>query len=301
MLTAEQLHEHNSGIGGTDASVIAGCNPYKSERELYHEKRGEIAVEDISDKDAVYWGNVLEDTVAQEYARRTGTKVRRVNRTLKHPDHGFIIGHIDRDITKTDKALECKTAGAYISKSDWGPNGTDQVPEHYLIQCQHYMGLMPKVNVMDLAVLIGGRDFRIYVIPRDQGLIDSLFSLEAAFWDRVKSANEPDFDFNHATTKELILKLYPGTNGEVFTLPEDAQQWHEVLVSAKASVKNYTGVIDGAKAHLLSLMGNAAVGLMPDMNGAGFTRKVIKKKGFSVDPTEYIDFRFSKSPKGVKK
>jgi len=300
-LTAEQLDTRQNGIGGTDSSVIAGCNPYKTVRELYHEKRGEIVQEDISDVDAVYWGNVLEDTVAVEYARRTGFKVHRVNRTLMHPEHRFILGHIDRNVSKTDRALECKTAGAFVKRDEWGPDGTDQVPEHYLLQCQHYMGLLPKVRVFDLAVLIGGRDFRIYEIPRDDGLISNLIDLEIDFWKQVEAANAPDFDYGHGSTSGLMEKLYPGTDGQVIELPSDALFWHKVLEDSKAEAKRYQGVIDGAKAHIQALCGSAAVSLIPGTNGGGYARKQIKKKPYTVEPKPYIDMRFSKSPKGAKK
>ena len=33
-----------NGIGGSDAGIIAGCNPYRSIFELWQEKRGEIPV-----------------------------------------------------------------------------------------------------------------------------------------------------------------------------------------------------------------------------------------------------------------
>lgn len=298
-LTAEQLAAHHAGLGGTDASVIAGCSPYKTARELFHEKRGEIVPEDISEKDAVHWGSVLEDTVAQEYARRTGHKVRRRNVTLVHPEHEFIIGHIDRDVVGVPRALECKTAGAYFKKGDWGPSGTDEVPEHYLLQVMHYMGLMPKVDVMDLAVLIGGRDFRIYEIGRDQDLIDDMFALEVDFWADVQAGVEPEFDFTNPSTAELLNTLYPGTNGEVISLPESSVNWLAVMDEARAKAKEYTAVVDGAKLHLKALMADAAVGLFPD--GSGFTRKVIVKKPYEVAASSYVDFRFSKKPKGVSK
>lgn len=298
-LTAEQLEARDTGLGGTDAAVVAGCHPYKTARELYEEKTGGIVPEDISDKDAVYWGNVLEDTVAQEYARRTGYKVRRVNQTLKHPEHPFILGHIDRDVACTDRALECKTAGAFFNRDAWGESGTDQVPEHYLLQVQHYMGLLPKVNVFDLAVLIGGRDFRIYHIPRDQGLIDALTRLEVKFWRDVEAKNAPDFDYHHDTTRDLIAKLYPGTDGGIVTLPREAVFYLKTMEHAQEKAKQYAGIIDGAKAHLQALCGTAAVGLLPDGSGAGFTRKKIERKGYAVETSSYIDFRFSKKPKGV--
>lgn len=38
-----------NGIGGSDASVTIGRNPYKSNVELYEEKIGKAVPEDISD------------------------------------------------------------------------------------------------------------------------------------------------------------------------------------------------------------------------------------------------------------
>ena len=40
-------------IGGSDAGVIAGVDPYKTELQLYYEKTGELAEEDISGKEDI--------------------------------------------------------------------------------------------------------------------------------------------------------------------------------------------------------------------------------------------------------
>lgn len=40
--TSEWLKMRTIGVGGSDASIIAGCNPYRSIFELWQEKRGEI-------------------------------------------------------------------------------------------------------------------------------------------------------------------------------------------------------------------------------------------------------------------
>ena len=42
--TSEWLKMRTIGVGGSDASIIAGCNPYRSIFELWQEKRGEIQV-----------------------------------------------------------------------------------------------------------------------------------------------------------------------------------------------------------------------------------------------------------------
>ena len=292
------IKDRNGFLGGTDASVIAGCHPYKTARELYHEKRGEIIQPDISDKEVIIWGNVLEDVLATEYSRRTGNKVRKVNRQLLHSEHEFIGGHIDRDVVGLPRALECKTANQYLS-GKWGESGSDMVPEHYLLQCQHYMALLPKVEVFDLAVLIGGQDFRVYHIPRDEGLIDSLITLETRFWSDIKEGKEPEFDCDHESTADLMARLYPGTNGGVVDLPDESLHWHEVMESAKAKAKEYNSVVSAAKTHIQTMIGDAAVGKVPGLDGAGYSRKIVTRKGYEVNESQYIDMRFTKKPKGV--
>ena len=42
--TEEWLKIRTLGIGGSDAGIIAGCNPYRSIFELWQEKCGEIPV-----------------------------------------------------------------------------------------------------------------------------------------------------------------------------------------------------------------------------------------------------------------
>ena len=65
MARAEWLGERRKGIGGSDAPVIAGVNPYRSLMDLWLDKTGEYS-EDI-DNEAMYWGRTLEDVVAREF------------------------------------------------------------------------------------------------------------------------------------------------------------------------------------------------------------------------------------------
>jgi hypothetical protein len=58
--------------------------------------------------------------------------------------------------------------------------------------------------------------------------------------------------------------------------------------------KQYQAVSDGARAHILHAMGGAAIGTLRD---GAYKRKLVERKGYSVEPTEYIDFRFSRSTK----
>lgn len=186
----EWLSIRNTGIGGSDAAAALGLNPYKSPLALYLEKRGEVEPDDLSDNDAVRWGAILEDVIADEYARRTGRKVRRVNRVLQHPQHKWMLASLDRDVVGEDRILEVKTAGVQMA-STWGEVGTDAVPAQYLIQAMHYLAVTG-ASVCDIAVLIGGRDFRIYEIARDDELIASIIQIEGGFWSAVQMGLAPE-------------------------------------------------------------------------------------------------------------
>lgn len=301
----EWLALRNTGLGGSDAGTVLGVNPYKTPFQLYLEKRGEIAADDLSEKEAVHFGVVLEDVVAAEYSRRTGRKVERCNTMLRHRAHPWMLGNLDRLVWQGDKRpqhrgeirtkhlLECKTAlGRFIDKSMWGPDGTDEVPMSYLAQCQHYMAVTD-AEQCDLAVLLSGPEFRIYPIRRDDTLIASMIEHEAEFWERIQTANAPPPDYDHATTADVLAKLYPGTNGETIELPDEAMHWKRVMDDASEQQKLYEAVKTGAKNHLLHLMGEAAIGKLPD--GAQFTRKAVTRGAYMVDAVTYVDFRFKKS------
>jgi putative phage-type endonuclease len=177
-------------IGGSDAAVIAGLSPWKTPYELWLEKTGEEAPPDLSANERVYWGQVLEEIVAREYARRTGRKVRRQNKLLRHREYPFIAAHIDRDVLNELRILEVKTTD--IGRADeWGEEGSDEIPDHYYCQVQHYLAVTGEA-VCDVAVLIGGNRFRIYSVSRDEEFIAGLINLEREFWQHVTERRPPE-------------------------------------------------------------------------------------------------------------
>lgn len=299
------LQARKLGIGGSDAGTILGVNPYKQPLQLYLEKRGEIEEDDIGDKEAVIVGHDLEDYVAQRYSQRTGLKVERYTGMLRHPNHAFMLGNVDRLVwqdgkrpqhkgeIRTKHGLECKTALArFVDKSLWGPDGTDEVPMTYLAQCQHYMAVTGAAQ-WDLAVLMAGPEFRVYTIMRDDDLIVRMIEQYKWFWQCVESGTPPDMDYSHGTTPDLLAKLYPGTDGSEILLPDSIMHWHSVMQEAAALAKEYDEQATIARNHIKRLMGSAAVGRMPD--GSAYTRKEVKRGGYSVEPCSYIEFRFKKA------
>ena len=215
------------GIGSSDAAVAVGLSPYKSPLSLWLEKTNRKPAVDLSEKEAVIWGTVLEPVLAKMYAARTGRRVRRVNAVLQHPDYPFMLANLDREVVgKADCGiLEIKTAG-YHSAPQW----EDGIPVAYQCQVLHQLAVTGHAWA-DVAVLIGGQDFRIYRIERDDDKIADLIERESQFWACVQDNRQPEPDGSDDAGKAL-LSLFPADNGQTLDLsesPEYNQLFAELL------------------------------------------------------------------------
>lgn len=179
------LDTRRRGIGGSDVAAILGLSPWKSPLDVYLDKRGEAPEQD--DNEAMAWGRALEPVIRQQYADRTGRSVIVPDAILQHPRHDFMLANLD-GIAENQRVLEVKTAR---SGQDWGEPGTDEIPEPYLLQVQHYL-CVTGYAIADVAVLIAGSDFRIYHVEADPELHGMLIEEEGAFWQRVIDANPPE-------------------------------------------------------------------------------------------------------------
>lgn len=208
----EWLDVRNGGIGSSDAAAAIGLSPYKSPLELWLEKSGRKAPDDLSQSEAVFWGTTLEPILAKVYAERTGNKARRVNAVLQHPQHPFMLANLDRAIG-SDGVLEIKTAGHH-SAVFW----EDGIPEAYQWQVLHQLAVTGKTWA-DVAVLIGGQDFRIYRIERDDDKIAALIEREAIFWQKVMTDVTPETDGSESSGRALAW-MYPKDMGDTLDFTE---------------------------------------------------------------------------------
>lgn len=223
------------GIGSSDAAVAIGLSPYKSPLTLWLEKTHRKTPDDLSEKEAVIWGTVLEPVLANVYAERTGNKVRKVNAVLQSAAHPFMLANLDREVVGVGPAadsnssaataslgcravsgvgvLEIKTAG-YHSAPQW----EDGVPVAYQCQVLHQLAVTGHAWA-DVAVLIGGQDFRIYRIERDDEKIADLIEREAQFWHQVQHDIQPAPD-GSADAATALHWLFPRDDGQTVDLTD---------------------------------------------------------------------------------
>ncbi|MED4455937.1 lambda-exonuclease family protein [Metabacillus fastidiosus] len=239
----EWLLERTKGIGGSDAGIILGLNKYSTPFELWLEKTGQVEPVQI-DNEAIYWGNEMEDVVAKEFEKRTGKKVRRCNFMFSHPDYPYIRANVDRMVVGESAVLECKTASAFLAK-EWKE---DEVPDTYLVQVQHYLGVTGKQKGY-IAVLIGGNRFIWKEVERDDELIQMIFDAQKHFWEyHVKQNIPPQLDGSSAAEQFLKEKFSQAEEDKEIILPSEykelLQQYEEIkaneklVVTAKKEIEN---------------------------------------------------------------
>lgn len=296
----EWLEERRRGLGGSDAAAALGQSRHKTAFQLYQEKLGLIPGDMIVHPDAVErmeFGKLIEQVIADIYAKRYGVKLRRHNRLAQHARFPFMLASYDRTIDGRREGLECKNVDSLSYRfGEWGDEHSDQVPTEYLMQCHHYLSTSG-YDVWHLAACVGGNSLKVYHIERDPEMLDLVEQGEAEFWQRIEKREPPPLDYQHKTAIGLLKKMYPGTNGETVKLPPEAEALHYARLDFHEQAELMTKGEEAAKARILHLIGEASVGLLP--NGGGYTRKIVKRDGYSVEPCSYVDFRFS-ARKGEK-
>jgi len=304
----EWLKLRMNGLGGSDIATALGMNPYKQPIELWYEKTGKLEPEDLSDKQHIEWGNRLEDVVAEAYTDKTGLKVRRKNFMVFDENDPHLYANIDREVVGQNRVLECKTAGAFARRDEWGPGNTydeagglnevdTQVPASYLMQVSLYMHVLGK-DTADLAVLIGGNDFRMYSFMKDNELTDLMLQGAREFWALVEQGVAPPIDYSHPSTAALLKRNFCDVEGGMIRLPGEIQHWRNVMAESKEKVKQYQSVADVAEMHILETMGNHPVGILPD--GSIFERKLQTRKAFEMPSSTFVRL-YHKSGKPAEK
>jgi putative phage-type endonuclease len=287
-MTPEQLKARQLGVGGSETAAALDLNPWKSSRELYEEKTaGEEVIIVNEPSEPMRWGTLLEPVIRQEYAERTGRTVRVPTEALVHPTHTFMRANPD-GLTDDGRLLEVKCAS---SSYGWGDPGSDQIPQHYLLQVQHYLAVTA-LPVADVATLVAGCEFRQYEVAADLELQEMIIDGLRVFWRAVESRTPPEVDLDSPRALEIVRKLYQGTSGEILTASDHLEHWRAVYDDSIAAENRYQAVANGAKAHLLHAMGEASELRFAD--GKALRRRLQKRKAYTVafPETSFIDARF---------
>lgn len=248
--TKEQIEKRRSGIGASEAASVLGLNPYRTPLEVWMQKKG--LVENI-ETPAMRLGTRLEPVIAEMYQEVSGRELV-LSPTLfyKNP---VIFGTPDRIVKGMSKGVEIKTANTRMS-DQWGEDGTDEVPQYYLIQCILCMAVTGFPE-WDVAVLLGGQDFRIYSILRDIDLENSIIEKLLEWWETYIVGNrEPDIDSSRSCADYLAIK-YPKNFKPLKEADADTEKLIQRLAEVRYSLKSYEEQEEAIKNLLKNYIGDA--------------------------------------------
>ena len=247
------LEQRRKGLGGSDIAAICGLSPFAGAIDIWLQKMGMAPPK--PETAAMHWGHNLEDVIAQEYARATGNEVL----PGVHLQNGCRVGNTDRMVPGAKRILEVKTASPYMA-GEWGEPWTDEIPEHYLTQVQWYLGMLDPAEYegADVPVLIGGNDFRIYRVDRDDDLIAQLIDIGESWWREFIEGNkapEPDGSMDDMRSR---LTLHPKDNGQMLEATPEMDDLARQLDEAKAALTSAEGIVEDLELQMKTIIGDAS-------------------------------------------
>lgn len=185
MGSPQWLKDRRKGIGGSDVASIVGLSPFKTAYQVYQEKREEV--EDWKGNEGTDWGKRMEPMIRQWYSDHTGRAVRVPEEIITNAKYPFLLSSLD-GFTDDQRGVEIKTSR---SMKGWGEPGTNEIPDYYMLQVQHYM-VVTAFPVFDVPVSIAGGSPEIYEVPADPELQEMIIDACAEFWKRVVEGIPPD-------------------------------------------------------------------------------------------------------------
>lgn len=296
-ISQKPVYTMGRSIGGTAISTILGLNPWKSEFDLWLQITGQVP--DIPDNPAMKWGRNLESVVAAEFAAQHTEFAVCEHPVIQHESFDYMHGSPDRVLKNEDgnivAGLEIKTAHQR-SADHWGEPGTDDIPLHYVCQCQWYAGLLG-VPVWYLAVLIGGSDYREYTIKADAELYASMVEQASAWYEKHVSQGMPPEVTGSEQTAEWIKTKYSREKKELEVAQTEAEK--DAIAEFKtcqAMSKLAKEAEENARARLQVVLGDRA-GLTSELGKVTWTAN---KDSIKTD-WQAVAVELSASPKIIAK
>lgn len=265
------LQERRSGVSASDVAALFGASPFMSELELYAIKRGESEGPDLSDNEAVFWGNVLEDAIINGYSARTGRPVIPWGKLVRSKRFPWMLATPDAFTSDDDGAtwwpLQIKNIGLR-SASEWD----DGVPRHYTLQCQHE-AIVCGMGVCTAAALIAGQSLAwddLEVSEVDQRRI---VHEAQRFMDDVAAGRRPEPDGSDSAKRALQAMFADEDPEKTVVLPAEFADLDADLEAAKQAKRDSDKRVKELEQRLQAAIGEAGVGAIP--GGATYRWKTV--------------------------
>jgi len=220
------LKQRKNYVGGSDIGAICGVNPFKTPADVLLEKVNKNI--DLTENQYTHWGIALEDVIAKEVAKSFACKVKKVKAKIDKKNK--FIANVDRiTISPFDgikSILEIKTASAHSEKK-WAKSNENatilDVPAEYFYQLQWYLNIY-KIDYGQIAVLIGGNDFRLYNFKRDELLFETMSEKAKKFIALKEKLEEKLLNVEDEKNRDEIINTFLITHFSEFLKASDVDK-----------------------------------------------------------------------------
>lgn len=256
-LSPEQLALRKQGLGASEVAAVLGLDPYRTALDVYLEKTGQAAP--FEGNRFTKWGNRLEDDIVDEYLERHTEMIIADGTTQVGPEPWMLatpdrVANLLPLSTGECWGLECKCRGAY-QHGNWGEEGTDEVPHAVAIQC-HWGMVVTGLLRWDVAVLLGGNDYREYTLRYDPAIALEIVARARAFWfDHVVAKVHPPFTGAESDHK-FLLRTYPTHTSEVVAATPEIDEAAKLLQVHRSAIDKHEEAKSQLEARIKEFIGD---------------------------------------------
>lgn len=256
-ITEQQRLERRKNIGSSDAAAILDMDPYRSGYDVWAEKTGRVSGE-RGTSEAAEIGNMLEEPLLHWCANELGVEIL-INQHRVCPDAPVLAANHDALVVGQPWGLEAKTSGLvnpFHARENWGDGGTDEVPDHILVQC-HFQMIVSGLEKVYVPALLGTRGRVLYCVEADKALHGKIKAQLLDWWAEhvVKDIAPTNCTPSLETAK--AIKREPKS---VTTIPLDVvEAWR----AAAEALKDAKAMEEGTRQALLAALGDAEMGTSP--------------------------------------
>lgn len=259
MQTLAQGHDRSQFLGGSDVAAIFGVSPWRTPLQLWEEKiTPQVRDETPERKKFFARRKRQEPVIAEMLLDEYGIEVTRLsmdenpNRYVD-PEHGFLAAEIDFEFLMSQSVRdafpdrpefqaipdgtllngEIKTVHPFKA-SEWGEQGSEDVPIHYAAQVMHGLGVTGRPAAI-VAALFGLDTLLCFPVMRDEETIAAMRDKAVTFWNKNVLQHVPP----EMTNTDDVKRFYAGFNGKPVELSDEAFEALQSLETLRSTMRQY--------------------------------------------------------------
>lgn len=287
----ESLHAPGSMVvTASGVPNLFGCGFASAYSYALH-LNGEVPMPDVG-SEMTRRGNYLEPVLFKMFEDEHGRHVRQVKAYADHPELEGLSASPD-GVEVVDKADVGPAEAKVVNQVSFAEQWNGLPPLRVMLQHQTQLACTGAAAGPILAWELGTFRSRLHHwdIGCHQGTVERILEETDSFLKRLRDGKTPDPDFTLAADRDAMRRLLNEIDDEMTVDLPGMSGDLDIYTAAKAEEKSAKNRASEAQAKIQHAMGEAAVAMIGEFMVKAPMRE---RAGYTVDPTNYRDFRVKK-------